>query len=105
MGIGPVDAVKGLLSKTGLSLNDIDIFEINEAFAPQVLAVCKELDYDHEKVNPNGGAISMGHPLGASGARILVHLTHELQRTKTKYALGTACIGGGQGIAVLLERV
>ena len=105
MGIGPVPAIKGVLNRTGLKLSDIDIIEINEAFSAQVLAVCKELDISPGSVNKNGGAIALGHPLGASGARILSHLTYELHRTGGKYALGSACIGGGQGIAVLLERV
>jgi acetyl-CoA acyltransferase 2 len=105
MGIGPVPAIKGVLRRTGLKITDIDIIEINEAFAAQVLAVCKELDISPANINKNGGAIALGHPLGASGARILSHLTYELHRTGGKYALGSACIGGGQGIAVLLEKV
>jgi acetyl-CoA acyltransferase 2 len=104
MGIGPVPAIHGVLKRTGLTLKDFDHIEINEAFAAQVLAVCKELQLDPASLNKNGGAIAIGHPLGASGARILSHLTYELIRTKGKYALGSACIGGGQGIAVVLER-
>lgn len=104
MGIGPVPAIKGVLKRTGLSLSDFDHIEINEAFAAQVLACAKELGIDPAKLNANGGAIALGHPLGASGARILSHLTYELQRTQGRYALGAACIGGGQGIAVVLER-
>lgn len=104
MGIGPVDAIKHALKAAHLTLNDMDIIEINEAFAAQYLACEKELGLDREKVNVNGGAIAMGHPLGASGSRILSHLTHELNRTGKKYAIGAACIGGGQGIAVILEN-
>eukprot|EP01098_Paradermamoeba_levis_P010190 TRINITY_DN4281_c0_g1_i1.p1 TRINITY_DN4281_c0_g1~~TRINITY_DN4281_c0_g1_i1.p1 ORF type:complete len:395 (-),score=144.27 TRINITY_DN4281_c0_g1_i1:107-1291(-) len=105
MGIGPVPAIKNLLAKQGLSLNQIDLFEVNEAFASQFLAVQKDLGLDPAKTNANGGAIALGHPLGASGTRILVHLTHELRRKNAKYGLGSACIGGGQGIAVLIERL
>ncbi|KAF8359918.1 acaa-2, partial [Pristionchus pacificus] len=104
MGIGPAPAIRSVLKETGLKLEDIDIFEVNEAFAPQALAVQRDLGIPIEKLNVNGGAIALGHPLGASGARITTHLTHELQRTQKKYAIGSACIGGGQGIAVLLER-
>lgn len=93
------------MARANLTLKDIDLIEINEAFAAQVLAVCKELNVDPSTINKNGGAIALGHPLGASGARILGHLTYELHRTDGKYAIGAACIGGGQGIAVLLERV
>ncbi|GMT19386.1 hypothetical protein PFISCL1PPCAC_10683, partial [Pristionchus fissidentatus] len=104
MGIGPAPAIRAVLKQTGLKIEDIDIFEVNEAFAPQALAVQRDLGIPIEKLNVNGGAIALGHPLGASGARITTHLTHELQRTQKKYAIGSACIGGGQGIAVLLER-
>lgn len=104
MGIGPVPAVKGALKRAGLSLKDMDLVELNEAFAAQFIAVERELGLDMAKTNLNGGAIAIGHPLGASGARITAHLVHELQRTKGRYALGTACIGGGQGIALILER-
>lgn len=104
MGIGPVDAIRNALTAANLTLADIDLVEINEAFAAQFLACEKELGLDREKCNLNGGAISLGHPLGASGARILVHLTHELVRTNKRYAIGSACIGGGQGIAVILEN-
>jgi acetyl-CoA acyltransferase 2 len=105
MGIGPVPAIRGALARAGLSLDDIDLIEINEAFAPQYLACEKELGLDRDKVNVDGGAISLGHPLGASGARITAHLVHELRRREGKYAVGSACIGGGQGIALVLERV
>lgn len=104
MGIGPVEAIRNALKAANLSLKDMDLIEINEAFAAQFLACEKALDLDRSKCNRNGGAIAIGHPLGASGARILTHLTHELIRTKTKYAIGAACIGGGQGIAVILEN-
>lgn len=104
MGIGPVEAIRGILKATGLTLVDIDLVEINEAFAAQYLACEKELGLDRNKSNLNGGAIALGHPLGASGARILAHLSHELIRNNKKYAIGSACIGGGQGIAVLLEN-
>ncbi|KAJ3367753.1 3-ketoacyl-CoA thiolase, mitochondrial [Allomyces arbusculus] len=105
MGIGPVEAIKGALAKANLSLKDMDLVEVNEAFAAQYLAVEKELGLDRSKTNTAGGAIALGHPLAASGARILAHLAHRLQATKGKYAVGSACIGGGQGIAVVLERV
>ncbi|XP_070599676.1 3-ketoacyl-CoA thiolase, mitochondrial isoform X3 [Erythrolamprus reginae] len=104
MGIGPVPAVTEALKKAGLSLKDMDLVEVNEAFAPQYLSVEKVLGLDPEKTNVNGGAIALGHPLGASGSRITSHLVHELRRRKGKYALGSACIGGGQGIAVIIEN-
>jgi len=104
MGIGPVEAIRKALGAAKLTLADMDLVEINEAFAAQYLACEKELGLDRNKANLNGGAIAMGHPLGASGARILTHLTHELHRTNKKYAIGAACIGGGQGIAVILEK-
>lgn len=105
MGIGPVPAIKIALERASLSLNDIDLVEVNEAFAVQALAVQKDLGIDDDKFNLNGGAIALGHPLAASGSRITAHLVHELQRTGKKYAVGSACIGGGQGIALILERV
>ena len=104
MGIGPVPATKKVLEKSGLSLDDMDIIEINEAFASQVLACNRELDMNLEKVNVNGGAIAHGHPLGATGAILVTKAIYELQRTGGKYALITACIGGGQGIATIIER-
>jgi len=104
MGIGPVEAIRGALKTANLTLKDIDLIEINEAFAAQYLACEKELGLDRDKCNVNGGAIALGHPLGASGARILAHLSHELNRTGKRYAIGAACIGGGQGIAVILEN-
>lgn len=105
MGIGPVPAIQNLLKATGLKLDDIDLVEINEAFAAQTLACVKELGLDQSKLNVNGGAIAMGHPVGASGARITAHLAHELRRRGLKRGIGSACIGGGQGIALLLETV
>jgi acetyl-CoA acyltransferase 2 len=104
MGIGPVPAIRGALKRAGLKIDDIDMFEINEAFAAQYLACVKELGLNPELVNQSGGAISLGHPLGASGSRITAHLTHALKRTGKKYAVGSACIGGGQGIALILEN-
>jgi acetyl-CoA acyltransferase 2 len=103
MGIGPVPAMKIALQRATLDLNQIDLFEVNEAFACQYLAVEKEAGLDRAKVNVNGGAIAIGHPLGATGARITTTLIHELKRRERRYGLGSACIGGGQGIALLLE--
>lgn len=105
MGIGPVYAAQKALQKAGLSLQQMDLVEVNEAFAAQYLAVAKELKLDPAKSNVNGGAISVGHPLGASGTRIMNHLVYELHRRQARYALGSACIGGGQGIAVIIERL
>jgi len=105
MGIGPVPAIDGALERAGLTKDDVDRFEINEAFAAQFLACAKELDLDMSKTNINGGAISLGHPLGASGSRIVAHLANEFLRTTGNIHVGAACIGGGQGIAVVLERV
>jgi acetyl-CoA acyltransferase 2 len=127
MGIGPVPAIQKVLGKAGLGLEDIDLIEvlanhsflssecscpnafpslqINEAFAAQTLACQKELGIELGKLNVNGGAIALGHPLAASGSRITAHLVHELRRQKKKYGLGSACIGGGQGIALLIESL
>jgi acetyl-CoA acyltransferase 2 len=105
MGIGPVPAVKVALERAGLALDQIDLFEINEAFACQYLAVEKELGLDRNKVNVNGGAIAIGHPLGATGARLTATLIYELQRRPARYGVGGACIGGGQGIALIIERM
>lgn len=105
MGIGPVPAIKGALNSIGMSLADVDRVEINEAFAAQFLACAKELDLDLSKTNLHGGAISIGHPLGASGSRITAHLANEFHRADGNVHVGSACIGGGQGIAVVLERV
>ncbi|MBC7741071.1 MAG: acetyl-CoA C-acetyltransferase [Bdellovibrionaceae bacterium] len=105
MGIGPAPASRLALEKAGLKLEQMDLVEVNEAFAAQYLSVQKELGLDPAKTNVNGGAIAVGHPLGASGARIMNHLVYELHRRGGRYALGSACIGGGQGIAMVIERV
>jgi len=105
MGIGPVPAVRRLLERTGLKADDFDVIESNEAFASQALAVSKELGFDPAKVNPNGGAIALGHPVGATGAIITVKALYELERIGGKRALITMCIGGGQGIAMAIERI
>lgn len=105
MGIGPVPAVRKLLDKTGLALDDIDLIELNEAFASQVLSCHKELGFDLERVNVNGGAISLGHPIGATGARIVVTLLHEMKKRKARRGLATLCISGGLGLAVLFESL
>lgn len=105
MGIGPCEAVPKALSRTGLTLNDIDLVELNEAFAAQSLAVIRTLNLDPAKVNPNGGAIALGHPLGCTGARLAITISRELKERKKKYGLVTACIGGGQGIAAIIERM
>ncbi|MGA7335545.1 MAG: thiolase family protein [Candidatus Sulfotelmatobacter sp.] len=105
MGRGPVPATKIALQKAGLSLDYIDLIEVNEAFAAQYLGVEKELGLDREKVNVNGGAIALGHPLGATGTRLVITLLYELRRRKKKYGLATACIGGGQGIAMIVETL
>ncbi|XP_077293005.1 yippee interacting protein 2 isoform X2 [Arctopsyche grandis] len=103
MGIGPVPAIQNLLKATNLTLNDIDLIEINEAFGVQTMACAQALKLDMNKLNVNGGAIALGHPLAASGARITAHLVHELKRRGLKRGIGSACIGGGQGIALLIE--
>jgi acetyl-CoA acyltransferase 2 len=105
MGSGPVPASRAALKKAGLKLEDMDLIEVNEAFAGQYLAVEKELGLDRNKVNVNGGAIALGHPLGATGTRLVITLLHELRRRKKKYGLATACIGGGQGIAMIVESL
>ena len=105
MGIGPVPASRKLLEKLGLKVSDLDVIEANEAFAAQACAVTKDLGLDPAKVNPNGSGISLGHPIGATGAVITVKALHELQRIGGRYALVTMCIGGGQGIAVVIERI
>lgn len=105
MGVGPIEAVPKALKAAGVSLADIDLIELNEAFASQALAVSKRLEFDMEKVNVNGGAIALGHPLGCSGARLTVSILHEAQRTNAKYGLVTMCVGGGMGAAGVLEFV
>ncbi len=104
MGLGPIEAVKKAISLAKWKINDVDLFEINEAFAAQSIAVIRELNIDKNKVNVNGGAIALGHPIGASGARILVTLLHEMQKTNKKKGCATLCIGGGMGIAVCVEK-
>jgi 3-oxoadipyl-CoA thiolase len=104
MGIGPVPAVRKLLARAGVEVSELDLVELNEAFASQSLAVVRELGLDHEKVNVNGGAIALGHPLGMSGARLVVSLLHELRRRGGRYGLATLCVGVGQGQAALFER-
>ncbi len=105
MGIGPAGAARMALQRAGMKLDQMDLVEVNEAFAAQYLAVEKELGLDPARTNVNGGAIAVGHPLGASGTRIMNHLVYELHRRNARYALGSACIGGGQGIAIIIERV
>jgi acetyl-CoA C-acetyltransferase len=105
MGIGPVPAVKALLQKTGLHVNDLDVFEVNEAFAAQALAVVRDLELPPAKTNPNGSGISLGHPIGATGCILAIKALYELQRIGGRYALVTMCIGGGQGIAALFEKL
>jgi acetyl-CoA C-acetyltransferase len=104
MGIGPVRAVRKALARAGLELGDIDLFELNEAFAAQSLAVLRELDIDPERINPNGGAIALGHPIGASGGRILVTLLHELRRRNSARGVAALCVGGGQGQAAIIRN-
>ena len=104
MGIGPVPAIKKCLERADVSLADIDLFEINEAFAAQYLGCEKELGLDRDKVNVNGGAISLGHPLGATGSRLILTLMYQLRRSGKRFGVASACIGGGQGIAILIEN-
>lgn len=104
MGIGPVPSTRIALKRAGLSIGDMDVIEANEAFAAQACAVSKELDLDPAKVNPNGSGISLGHPIGGTGAIITTKALYELQRINGRYALATMCIGGGQGIAAIFER-
>src|SRR5213075_3290931 len=104
MGIGPISAVRKVLERANLQASAIDLFEFNEAFAAQSLAVVRELGVDPAKVNVNGGAIALGHPIGASGARVLVTLLYEMRRRNVRRGLAALCIGGGQGIAMIVER-
>jgi acetyl-CoA C-acetyltransferase len=104
MGIGPVPAVRKAMERAGRSLDDVDVIELNEAFAAQSLAVMKDLDLDPEKVNPNGGAIALGHPIAATGSVITAKILYEMERKGRDIGLVTLCIGGGQGIAMLLSR-
>ena len=105
MGLGPIEAVREAIKKQNGDLDEIDLFEINEAFAAQSIAVIRELGIDQNKVNVNGGAIALGHPIGASGARIFVTLIHEMKRQKKNKGCATLCIGGGMGIALCVERI
>jgi acetyl-CoA acetyltransferase family protein len=105
MGLGPIPASRLALSRAGLTIGDMDLIELNEAFASQALACIRELGADPERVNVNGGAIALGHPLGASGARIVTTLVHEMRRRGSRYGLATMCIGVGQGIAMIVERL
>ena len=104
MGVGPIPAVQKVLARAGIDVAALDLVELNEAFASQSLAVVRELGFDPEKVNVNGGAIAIGHPLGMSGARLVVSLLHELKRRNGRYGLATLCVGVGQGQAALFER-
>ncbi|MEW9502063.1 thiolase family protein [Jeotgalibacillus marinus] len=105
MGIGPVPAIQKLLEKTNLSIDEIDLFEINEAFASQALAVQRELNIDSEKLNVNGGAIALGHPVGSTGSRLVITLMHELKKRGGRYGVASLCVGGGQGMAILIENL
>ena len=105
MGMGSVSATQQALNRAGLTVNDLDVIESNEAFAAQACAVSQELNLDPSRVNPNGGAIALGHPVGATGAIITTKLIHELKRTKGRYGLATMCIGGGQGVALIIEAL
>jgi acetyl-CoA acyltransferase len=105
MGVGPIAAIPKLLKRTGMRLDDMDIIELNEAFASQSLAVIREMEMDPERVNVNGGAIALGHPLGCTGAKLTVQLMHELKRRNAKYGMVTMCIGGGMGAAGIFENM
>ena len=104
MGIGPVPAIKAVLQRAGVKLEDVGRFEINEAFGAQVMACARELELDEDKLNVNGGAIAIGHPLGATGVRLSITVARELKQSGKRYGVASACIGGGQGIAMLLEN-
>lgn len=104
MGVGPVASTRKVMEKTGLTVADMDLIEANEAFAAQSVAVARDLEFDMSKVNVNGGAIALGHPVGASGCRILVTLLHEMQKRDAKKGLATLCIGGGMGCSTIVER-
>jgi acetyl-CoA C-acetyltransferase len=105
MGVGPIEAVTKVLGATGMTVRDIDVFELNEAFASQVLVVSRELGWDMDRLNPNGGAIALGHPFGMTGARIMTTLVNDLQTLDKTYGLETMCVGGGQGMAMVIERL
>jgi acetyl-CoA acetyltransferase len=104
MGLGPIGAVQKLLKKTGVSLDEVEMIEINEAFASQAIACCEELGLDMNRVNPNGGAIALGHPLGATGTLLTVKAAYAMKNAKKKYAIVTMCVGGGEGSAAMFER-
>jgi acetyl-CoA acetyltransferase family protein len=105
MGVGPIEAVRKVLGQAGMTIDDVDVVELNEAFAAQVLACDRELGFDRARLNVNGGAIALGHPIGATGARITVTLLHEMRRRGARHGLATLCVSGGMGFALLLERV
>jgi acetyl-CoA acyltransferase len=105
MGIGPVEAVPKVLKRAGMNLSQIDLVELNEAFASQSLAVIRKLDLDPEKVNINGGAIALGHPLGCTGCKLTIQIVNDMKRLNKKFGLVTACVGGGQGIAGIIENI
>lgn len=105
MGLGPIPAVRNLLARTSMKIGDFDVIESNEAFAAQAIAVARELGFDESRVNPDGGAIALGHPVGATGAILVIKAMHHLRRNAGRYGLITMCIGGGQGIALAIERV
>ena len=105
MGIGPIEAIPKALKQAGIALGDIDLFELNEAFATQALAVIRTLGLDPAKVNVNGGAIALGHPLGCTGAKLTAQLLHEMQRRQVRYGMVTMCVGGGMGAAGIFERI
>jgi acetyl-CoA C-acetyltransferase len=104
MGIGPVPAVRQLLERNDLDLADVGVIELNEAFAAQVIACERGLEFDRTRVNPNGGSISLGHPIGCSGTRVVVTLVHQMKRSGATYGVATLCVSGGMGMAMLLER-
>ena len=105
MGVGPIEAVPRVMKQTGMNLSQIDLIELNEAFASQVLAVSRKLDFNPDILNINGGAIALGHPLGCTGTKLTIQITHEMKRLNKKYGLVTACVGGGQGIAGIIENI
>jgi acetyl-CoA acetyltransferase len=105
MGLGPIAATRKLLDRTGVGIAELDVIELNEAFAAQAIPCIEQLGLDPDKVNPNGGAIALGHPLGATGARMMATLVHEVERVGGRYGLATLCIGTGQGMAMLIERM
>ncbi len=104
MGLGPIEATKKIMAKTGLTVKDMDLIEANEAFASQSIAVCRDLAFDMDKVNVNGGAIALGHPVGCSGCRILTTLLYEMQKRDSEYGLATLCVGGGMGVSSIVKK-